>query len=141
MNTLRSHKGQTLVEFAFLIPILILVITLFIDVGRLIYTYSEMSNATREGTRYAIVRAWNNTTYKEDIRGVVRKYSPGLDTNTSIYVIDVTDPVAGTDIVTIKATYAYKPITPGLQLIIGNGNVITIKAQSSAMVSPFYRNY
>jgi Flp pilus assembly protein TadG len=48
--------GQSLVEFAITFPILMGMIFGLIEVCVLYYTYESMSEAAREGTRYAMVR-------------------------------------------------------------------------------------
>ena len=51
----RKSRGQALVEFAVVTPILFLLILGTIEVGRFIFHYELVNNATREGARYAIV--------------------------------------------------------------------------------------
>lgn len=51
----RPNEGQTLVEFALVIPIMLLFLLGIVDLGRGIYIYSVVSNVAREGARYAIV--------------------------------------------------------------------------------------
>src|SRR3954451_20440555 len=51
----RSGRGQALVEFALVLPILLLMIFGIVDAGRLIFTYNTISNAARDGARVAIV--------------------------------------------------------------------------------------
>jgi Flp pilus assembly protein TadG len=47
-----SHsRGQSLVEFALVSPLFLLLMFGAIDFGRLIYTYSAISSASREGAR------------------------------------------------------------------------------------------
>ena len=46
-----SRGGQGLVEFALVAPILVLAIFLLIDFSRLLYAYSSISSAAREGAR------------------------------------------------------------------------------------------
>jgi hypothetical protein len=48
-------RGQALVEFALLVPVLILILLGTVDAGRLIFAYNAVSNAAREGGRTAIV--------------------------------------------------------------------------------------
>lgn len=47
----RCGNAQSLVEFALLSPLLVLLIFGAIDVSRVVYTYNAISNATREGAR------------------------------------------------------------------------------------------
>jgi hypothetical protein len=45
------RRGQSLVEFSLVAPVLIMILFLMIDFGRLIYTFGAISWATREGAR------------------------------------------------------------------------------------------
>ena len=49
------ERGQALVEFALVLPVLLLLIFGIVDAGRLIYTYNTVSNAARNAARVAIV--------------------------------------------------------------------------------------
>lgn len=51
----RRSKGQGLVEFALVFPVLVLLILGIVDLGRAIYAYSTIANAARTGSRVAIV--------------------------------------------------------------------------------------
>jgi Flp pilus assembly protein TadG len=51
----KRDSGQELVEFAIVFPLLMLLLLGIIDFGRIMYSYSAITNAAREGTRYAIV--------------------------------------------------------------------------------------
>jgi len=53
----REDSGQTLVEFALILPVFLLVVFGLIDVGRLVYTNSALSQAAREGARLAAAEA------------------------------------------------------------------------------------
>lgn len=48
-----SQRSQTLVEFALVAPIFLLVLFSAIDVSRLLYTYTAISSAARDGARTA----------------------------------------------------------------------------------------
>ena len=48
-------RGQALVEFALVAPLLFLLILGTIEAGRFIFFHELLSNATREGARFAIV--------------------------------------------------------------------------------------
>ena len=50
-----QRRGQTLVEFALILPIFLLLLVGIFDFGRAIYAYNTVSNAAREGGRLAIV--------------------------------------------------------------------------------------
>lgn len=48
-----GHLGQTMVEFALVLPILLMLLFGILEVGRMIYTYAAVHNASREAVRYA----------------------------------------------------------------------------------------
>lgn len=49
------RRGQSLVEFALVLPIFVLVLVGIFDAGRAIYVYSTINNAAHEAVRLAIV--------------------------------------------------------------------------------------
>lgn len=57
---MRRHRatGQSLVEFALILPILLLIIMGVVDFGRAIYDYNAIGNAAREAGRTAIVNQY-----------------------------------------------------------------------------------
>jgi Flp pilus assembly protein TadG len=55
MRLRRPPKGQSLVEFALILPLLIILLVGVIDVGRLVFAYNNANNAAREAGRTAIV--------------------------------------------------------------------------------------
>jgi Flp pilus assembly protein TadG len=51
----RRGEGQALVEFALVIPIFLLVVLGLFDMGRAVFYFSTISNASREAVRLGIV--------------------------------------------------------------------------------------
>jgi len=51
----RSRSGQGMVEFALVVPVLMLMLLGLADVARAVYTYNIISNSAREGAREAIL--------------------------------------------------------------------------------------
>ena len=51
----RSRTGQTLVEFAIILPVFILILIGIFDFGRAVYAYHTLLNASREAARQAVV--------------------------------------------------------------------------------------
>lgn len=63
MNRLhRSERGQSLVEFALIVPILILLLVGTFDIGHVVWTNDALANASREAARYAIVHGGSDST-------------------------------------------------------------------------------
>lgn len=51
-TTLRQHKGQSLVEFALILPLFVLIVIGVFDLGRAFFASITITNAAREGARY-----------------------------------------------------------------------------------------
>jgi Flp pilus assembly protein TadG len=69
-----SSRGQTLTEFALILPVLLLGLMALLDFGRAIFAYNAISNAARMGGRTAIV---NQTT--SEIRARAISQATGID--------------------------------------------------------------
>ena len=52
---LRAGRGQSLVEFALVLPVLMIMVFGIIDFGMGLRSYISLTNATREGARFAAV--------------------------------------------------------------------------------------
>ena len=48
-------RGQALVEFAFVFPVIALMTFAFIDIGRAVFAFNTLTNAARQATRVAVV--------------------------------------------------------------------------------------
>jgi len=74
-------SGQALVEFAFASVFFLSIVFGTIDFGWVIFTYSQLHNAVREGARYAKVHCPDTAENRDDVRDVVIDKSPqlGLD--------------------------------------------------------------
>jgi hypothetical protein len=48
-----QHRGQSMLEFSMVLPILMLVIFGLLEVGRAVFMYAAVTNASREAVRYA----------------------------------------------------------------------------------------
>src|SRR5512138_3653877 len=63
-----SRRAQAIVEFAIVLPILLMMLVGILEVGRLIFIYAAVNNASREAVRYASAVGLNNA-------GTVDKYN------------------------------------------------------------------
>ncbi|MGN1025079.1 MAG: TadE/TadG family type IV pilus assembly protein [Faecousia sp.] len=52
---LKTEKGQAMVEFALVLPVLLVLLCGIIDFGWLYYNQITLNNAAREGARYAVI--------------------------------------------------------------------------------------
>ena len=86
MRLRTERRGQSLVEFALILPIFLLVLFGIIDLGRGVYAYNTIQNAAREAVRVAIVDQ------NEDvILAKAQKHAVGLgltDANVSLSFLE-----------------------------------------------------
>jgi Flp pilus assembly protein TadG len=124
----RDRRGQTIVEFALILPIFILLLVGIIDFGRAVYASSTIQNAAREAVRVAIVD--QNTTVIET-EAIEQAVALGIDgANVDVTFLDPdytagpcsTTPNVGC-IVEVEVRYAYNAATPILGNIVGTINM------------------
>jgi Flp pilus assembly protein TadG len=72
----RRAKGQSLVEFALVFPIIILLIMAFMEIGRAVYAFNTIANAARQGARVAAVNQLADVTECDESRPIEDPYEP-----------------------------------------------------------------
>ena len=130
-----SHDGQSLVEFALILPIFFLLLFGILDFGRAVYAYHTLNSAAREGARVAMVD--QTITHIED---AVVSHAVALDVDASDVTLDwrtafapdavnscagylgTTDSV--TCLVTVNVEYTYGAITPLIGNIVGEIDLV-----------------
>ena len=123
----RQHRtrGQSLVEFALILPILLILMLGILDFGRAIFAYNSVSNGARSGARVAIVNQ-----DIDEITAAVEAEAYGLDG------VDVTfDPnVEGSAdcpsigcVIEVGVSTEYIPATPIFSQLVGS---ITVSSES-----------
>jgi len=123
----RESRGQTLVEFALILPIFVLVLVGIFDGGRLVFAYHTVNNAAREGGREATV---NQTL--ADIQTRTAQHAVALDINPADVTVqylaaDAQGPCPGAlgspkmygCLAVVRVTYEYSAATPVIGALIG----------------------
>lgn len=139
-----STFGQSAVEFALVLPLILLLFLLFIDMGRLIYFHSALYNAVREGARYAVVTQFPNSTQREiDIQQKVVDYSIAVPLSSSdVFIWCDGDPVNTAEnpcgeFITVSAEAEIQPVIGFLAWAIGGEDTFNIKAESTMQMTPY----
>lgn len=122
-----NERGAAAVEFALLLPVLMLILFGIIEFGMIMYSREVITNASREGARAGIVQSTAKPTVGE-IQTIVTNYltGTGVDPNS------VTTNVAGAGLtapntLTVSVTYPYNFFVPA---ILGLGNTISLTGQT-----------
>lgn len=135
MKNLKTFHAQALVEFALIIPLFLFMVTFLIDMGRAVISYTEITNAAREGTRFAVVHPHETTDDQDAIIAEALSYISLMDPDDLVVTFSVDE---DTDIVTMTITYSYVPVTPGLSLLLAPKETIDLMASSSSSIVPLY---
>jgi len=144
----QGPRGQAVTEFALVAPLFFLLVFAIIEGGRFILYYETLSNATREGARYAIVHGSNSycpsgpmppgenppACYDPTGANVVQRVEDtafGL-LGTGVVVTPTWGPLGnGREAdVNVAATYTYRTIAPFIPL-----PPITITAESTLVIN------
>lgn len=113
---LNNKKGQALVETALTLPILLLVLMGIIEFGIIFNSYLIITNASREGARYAAIHDTDN-----QIQGVVDNLTQTLDRNKlKLTITPISSNRISGNSVTVKIDYDVSIIMPFINVIIPN---------------------
>jgi Flp pilus assembly protein TadG len=120
---LKCERGTQMIEFALLLPFLILLFAGSIEMGRMFYTYTTLQKSTEVGARYlSSTVAQSDGTYQDaDVTKAKSLIVCGrfdctnqtvIANNLSTSNISITSPGTGTGTryVTVSVSYAYQPL-------------------------------
>lgn len=145
MKENRRVPAQALVEFALVLPLILLVIIAFIELGRIVYYYSALNNAVREGARYATTTHFPSSAQRTlDIQEKVENYSVALPIDPGDVTIYCDRDETNQDnpcmeFVTVTAHMEIYPMVVFFAKFIGSGNTYNINAKSTMQMTPFGR--
>jgi len=121
----RLQRGQDLMEYALVLPIMLLILMSILDLGRVVYVYSSLHNSVRDGARYGII----SPTDAAGIESVVFDKAVGLD--PADLVVSVVQP--NQEIIQVGATYQFTAVSPVVAALIG-GNPWEVGSQATMRV-------
>lgn len=110
----RRERGASIVEFAIVLPLLLLLIGGMVDFGRLFYTEVMLTNAAREGTRAAMYGNSPTTRANAALSGKVANSTVGP---TQICAAGAT---TGTASVTVSVPFQWTLLKPAMALFGGS---------------------
>jgi len=123
----RKENGQSIVEMALLLPVLLLMLLGLLDFGRIYYAMVTMNDAAQEGAAYAAMRP-------NDAAGISQRAAAASTGLITIQPGDVTfvPPAslqAGAPVIVI-VSYDFTFYTPVAQSFFGD-NTVTLQAQAT----------
>jgi Flp pilus assembly protein TadG len=139
------ERGATAVEFAWVLPFLVATTLGTIDLGRMVVAKEMCAYAAIVGARTALGRyeSDNSTALTSaDVQTAAIRAVPMLKLPSTAVTVTATDPSNNVEAftargrghtVTVKVTYTYTPLIPGISKIVAGGKNWAIK---SSMVIP-----
>lgn len=138
-------RGIATIELAIALPVLLLMMTATVELGRLLSEYDTLTKSVRNGARYlasnatlgttgvvsitaAVQTATANLVVTGNVNGTGASLVPGLGTG------NVTVANAGAGYVSVSAAYTYQPILGATLRTFGNGPGIALGIPLNATV-------
>ncbi len=133
---MKKDHGQSLVEFALTLPMLLVVMFMVTEFGRALFQYNILAQATREGARVAVTSAEGSAPANGELRMteflVGTGIRPGdltvLSCNVDESYVDANGNETGTKVVVATAEMPFRWIL--------QGDLPTNPGSGSAVVSP-----
>jgi len=121
-----EERGQELVEFALVLPIVLLLLLAIVDFGLVIFRYDTVANVGREVARYGVVHQ-DQTEIDAYIANNVQRWTAGMDPSALqiTYVLTPsTDSPVGLGTVRVEVAYQHRLLTgPVVQVVSGSPNL------------------
>ena len=110
------ERGDGLVEFALIVPVLMVFLLAVFDFGRAAYAYSVVANAAREGARFGAVAPDNTAGIVAVVNGAAVALNLGR-LSTSISHPTTTS-------VRVQVSYVFDLITPLMARVLGRSSLL-----------------
>ena len=131
MISIQRQKGAEIVEFALVLPLLLLILFGIMEFGIVFFDKAIITNASREGARAGVVSR-SPVLSNDDITTIVNNYSVGLVSFSSSVASPVvtmtTTTIAAEQFLTVKVEYSYT------FLVLGNLMSLFIPSFSNPIV-------
>lgn len=128
MKVLKNHKGQAMVEFALILPILLLLVMGIAEFGMMFNAYLSVQNATREGARIGIVGATD-----EEMEERILSTSPSLrEERMAITIEPNSNTRTSGETLRVLVDYDYQMTVPFIGILFGGS--VNLSGESSMRI-------
>lgn len=128
----RSQKGQSIVEFALLLPVLLIILLGLLDLGRVWYAMVTVNDCAGEGALYAAIRP-NDI---DGIRARAASASSGLvQVNPEAVRVEMPSPLTPGAPVTVTVPYTMTFVNPLFGAMMPDGQIVLRGVAVEAVIS------
>ena len=135
-----NEKGQGLVELAVSFLVLVMILAVAVDLGRVFFSFVALREAAQEGALYASLEPDDSPGGLAAIEGRVRNNSDGpvdlSDTTTVLVDIDFLGDLCAGNQVRVTIGYTYSLTMPLLGAIIGTQTFSLPASATSTILAP-----
>ena len=125
------EKGQSLLELALVLPVLVIILAGVLDLGRLYYAYVAVTDAAVEGASYAAIHP--ETSRRDEVYRRAQEASRGLvQIDSNLVEIDCPTVASGAPI-TVTVSYSFTVATPLVNAMVPDG-VLMLRAVSNEAI-------
>lgn len=136
--------GQSLVEFAIVLPVFLVIVSAAVDLGRMAYGRITIANVAREAsfqaaqtpTSYLAGQACNTTTNLVICRGILESKGSVITVNPADITLTCSPSCTGAmgNTVTVKATGTFNLLTPVMAAFFG-GTTVTFSSSATNQIN------
>ncbi|MDY6875402.1 MAG: TadE/TadG family type IV pilus assembly protein [Chloroflexota bacterium] len=130
MEYKRKERGQSIVEFVLILPVLLIVLAGVLDLGRLYYAHVAIADAAAEGASYAAI-------HPNETAGIVDRAQDASGGMVEIdeNLVEVSPPpaVASGAPITVTVNYTFTVATPFISSMVPDG-VLMLRAVATEVI-------
>ena len=126
----RGGRAQAALEFALVMPILMIIILGVLDTGRAVVASASLNNAAAEAARYVAMHAYDGSCSSANCQSEAEVIVGNAAVGVTTTEIGVAVSVAPSNIVTVGLSYPFHSITPAISATLG---IITLNANSTML--------
>jgi Flp pilus assembly protein TadG len=135
MKSRRRQRGATIVEAAFTLLILFMLLDGILEFGRAYNIYQIMTNAAREGARYAVAPTPGtaNMPSTAQVQSTVQGFLNSGGVQGAAVTVNTSTQTVNSEVLnytTVQVTAPYAFVVP--QLLFGNNNVTSVNLSTTA---------
>jgi Flp pilus assembly protein TadG len=111
-----SQRSQALVEFSMVAPVFLVILFMAVDIGRLLYAYTAVSSAARDGARTASLQVslYSDCNIIKQVELVGQGFPMRMDPNSLVGNSDPNNPSGSLQPTTPPANIGYAYIWPAV---------------------------
>lgn len=129
MKCTQKQKGQSLVEFALILPVLVIILGGVLDLGRVYFAYVAVTDAAAEGATYAAIHPGDT----DEICARAQAASSGVvEIEEGMVEVDYSALTSGSPI-TVTVNYSFTVTMPVINAMVDDG-VLMLRAVATEAI-------